>query len=504
MTTISPQDVAGPLILTLDIGSSSIRTSLFDRLGRMVEGSLAARKHQLRSTAAGGSEANPETLLDSLFACIDQTLADMAGITAKIRGVASCMFVSNVCGLDEAGRVAVPLMTYADTRAAGEVAGLQRDLDKATTYHRTGCRFHPSYLPAQLRWLARTQPERFQQVSHWLSFGELVSLKLFGQTTASTSVASWSGLLDRHALRWDAPLLAHLPLEAEQLSPLADVAEPLEGLRPEFAERWPALREVPWFPTIGDGAAANIGSGCVSARQVALTIGTTSALRVVIEPEVPPVPDGLWCYRVDKRRSLLGGALSEGGNLPTWMRQILNTNEEGDLNQALAQLEPDGHGLTVLPFLTGERSPGWVGDARATIHGLSLATRPLHILQAGLEAIAYRIAQIFIRLQPAIKGEPDFIVSGGALQHWPVWTQMIADVLGRPLFISDIPEASSRGAALLALEALGICPDFTLLPSFIVDQYPPRPEHYERYQAAITRQEGLYDRLLSGGLGLQG
>ncbi|MGB0388809.1 MAG: gluconokinase [Ardenticatenaceae bacterium] len=496
MATIIANKAVFPLVLTLDVGSSSIRTLLFDGLGRAVEGSLAVEGHCFESRAAGASVAAAEGLLERLFRCIDQTLAHCASVAGQIGAVACCTFVNNVCGVDEGGQVVVPLTTYADTRSAVEVAGLRADFEEAVLYQRTGCRFHPSYLPARLRWLARAEADSVARVRRWLSFGEYLELKLFGEAAVSYSVASWSGLLNRHTLAWDEELIAQLPIESAQLYPLTDFGQPLQGLRTEFASRWAALRDIPWFRTIGDGAAANIGSGCVSDQEVALTIGTTSALRVVIEDEVPPVPDGLWCYRVDGRRSLLGGALSEGGNLFSWMKSRLQLDEIDDLNERLSALEPDQHGLTILPFLAGERSPGWAGEARATIHGLTLATTPLQMLQAGLESVAYRLAQVFDLLQGQLTSQPHLITSGGALRHASAWAQLISDVLGRPLLVSDVSEASSRGVALLALEALGTVRHLSELPVDIVTRYEPHQKRYQRYQEAIARQKELYHLLV--------
>ena len=128
---------------------------------------------------------------------------------------------------------------------------------------------------------------------------------------------------------------------------------------------------------------------------VALTVGTSGAMRVVVPGGVDTLPPGLWVYRVDRRRALFGGALSNGGNLFEWMSHTLRLDADPAVEAALRTLPPDGHGLTMLPFFAGERSPGWNPNARAAIIGLSLATAPLEILQAGLEAVAYRFALIY-------------------------------------------------------------------------------------------------------------
>ncbi len=330
----------------------------------------------------------------------------------------------------------------------------------------------------------------------FVSIGEYLELKLFGEAAVTYSVASWSGLLNRSKLEWDRELMAGLPVRAEQLSPLTDARVPRRGLRPKFAARWPMLRDLPWFPAVGDGATANIGSGCVSPARVALTVGTTSALRVVLTDPPDHLPSGLWCYRVDGRRSLLGGALSEGGSVFAWMKATLQLENGPEFEDSVAGMEPDGHGLTVLPFLAGERAPGWAGHARATIHGLTLATTPRDILRAGLEAVAYRIALVFDLLRPVLPADPQVIASGGALLRSPAWLGIIADVLGRPVSVSQVQEASGRGSALLALEALGALAGLEDAPDFVsVARYPDAGKH-ARYRLAIERQEALYEKLV--------
>jgi gluconokinase len=329
-----------------------------------------------------------------------------------------------------------------------------------------------------------------------MSIGDYAFLKLFGHPACSYSVASWSGLLDRRRLEWDAELLAALPIDPDQLLPLTDVDRPCQGLRPAFAVRWPGLARIPWFPVVGDGAAANLGSDCASASRVTVSMGTSSAVRVVLPDPVQSVPHGLWCYRVDQRRSLLGGALTEGGNVYAWLKRTLNLSEIPDLEKALALQAPDGHGLTFLPLLAGERSPGWVGEARAAVQGISLATTPLDLLQAGMESVLLRIAQIYELLRPCMPGQPEVVASGGAFLNSPWWRQSLADVLGCPVTTSLTAEVAARGAALLALEALHFLPNASAAPRLAGANAQPDPQRHEIYRAAIQRQKEFYRQVI--------
>lgn len=488
--------VEAPLILTIDAGTSSVRVRLLDRQGRSVPGIASHEPCQLHATAEGAAETHPDDMLASIARCLDSALAQAGALAQAIGGVACATLASTILAIDQAGQPLTSLITYADTRDTEDARRLRQQLDERAVRDRTGCMLRSSYWPARLAWFRRTKPAVWSAAARWLSLGEYLEGQFFGRSRVSFSIASWGGLLDRHQFVWDAALLDVLGLTPEHLSPLVDASEAQRGLVEPYAARWPALRDVPWFPAIGDGAAANIGSGCTNHERIALTIGTSGALRV-IQADVPQVPTGLWCYRVDRRRALLGGATSEGGNVFTWMQQTLRLDQPEAVEQALLSLPPAGHGLTVLPFLAGERSPGWAEDVQAVIAGLRISTTPMEILQASLEAVAYRFALIAQLLCNTPDCAHRFIASGGGLLHSPVWMQIMADVLGRPVLASAEPETTSRGAALLALESLGAISAIEDIPSAEGVMYQPDPAHYEHYQAAIARQQRLYDTLIA-------
>lgn len=501
MSAVAPAAAERPLVLTLDIGTSSARAMLFDRLARPLAGAGGRHAYEVRTTPDGGADLDPDAVLAGLCAAIDEALAEAGALAGEIAAVAACSLVPNLLAVDEQGRPVTPCYTWADTRSAPFVETLRAGLDYPAYHARTGCMLHASYTPAKLLWLAETRPELFARPHRWMSLAEYIYLRLLGSAACSYSVASWSGLLDQTTMSWDETTLRRLPITAEQLSPLADIGDPLPPPAPEYAARWPALARARWLPAVGDGATSNIGSGCSTRDRVAVMVGTSGALRVVGDGPAPVAPDGLWLYRANRARFVLGGALSNGGNLLDWLRETLQLPDYDGLQAELAARSPDGHGLTVLPFLAGERSPGWASHATGAVVGLRLHTRPLDILQAGLEAVAYRFAAIYQLVRAAVPEAREIIASGGALLNSPAWMQILCDVLGAPVVASGVAEASSRGTALLALEALGGRAWFAAVETPLGRRYEPDMTRHGRYSEARGRQAALYEVLIRGGSG---
>jgi gluconokinase len=217
------------------------------------------------------------------------------------------------------------------------------------------------------------------------------------------------------------------------------------------------------------------------------------------EPVGPhePTPGGLWRYRVDAARAIVGGATSEGGNVLAWCRKALALPaDEAALEEIIRTPTLADHGLTALPFLAGERSPGWRPDARAALAGLSLDTGAGAIMRALLEAVAFRLAEIYDRLRQLAAPGHVVVGSGGALGHSPAWAQIITDALGVPIALGHDAEASARGAALLTLEALGVPPPPAQPPAQVLR---PDPERHARYRGARERQRRLYDNIVGSG-----
>ncbi len=477
--------------LAIDVGSSSVRAILFDRDANVVEGSTVSRKYSFNVTADGGSTIDAEFLRGLVEQCIDEVLTHPSANT--IRGVGMATFVGNLMGVDKEGQALTPIYTYADTQNSEDVELLAKEMDAYSTHQRTGCRLHTAYHPARLHWLRRTQPELFSAVNCWMDFSCYLYAAWFGKTVCSFSVASWSGLLNRQALVWDEEWLAQLGLNPDQFPLLSDFTNVQTGLVSAYASRWSVLPDIPFYLAVGDGAAANAGMGASTPSKLALTIGSTAALRILypLTDQIPTVPKGLWAYRLDKDHHLVGGATSEGGNVFQWLQTMFPSLDFEREQETIMQRSADSHGLTCLPLFNGERSPGWNSSATATLHGLRLSTTPTDVFQAALEGVALRLALIAGQLSTI----PETIyIGGGAALSSPMWVQMICNAINRSVqFVQEL-EPTAHGVALLLRYAVDSVPLGTYTP-VTARTFTPQSENVVRMKAASERQANLYRRL---------
>jgi gluconokinase len=478
-------------VVTLDVGSSSARTLLFSLEGQQIEGFGSQVAYRAHTTADGGWEIDPNELTAIASRALDDICGQMRGKSVRPVAVGVDTFWHSVVGVDAGGEPTTAVLHPFDTRSAGAAQELAARVDNAAQHRRTGCVIHPSYPPAKVLWLSRAQPEAFRKTVRWMSAGEYLFLKFFGKAAASTSMVSAGGLWDQNANDYDAEMLGALPVSRGQFAAVEDLDEPSTG-----DVEWAELKGIPWFPALGDGACDSVGSGCTTRERFALMVGTSGAMRTVVEAEKIEIPEGLFCYRVDRKRFVPGGALSNGGEVYAWMKRTLRLPEsDEEIEKQLTALGTGMHGLTVLPLFAGERSTGWRADARAAITGLGADTSPGEILHAALESVALRFCNVYEIMKASLGAPREVVASGSGLLHSRVWTQMMADALGHPIISCVEREATSRGAALLALERIGAIADVHSAAARYGDVIPANAANADIYKEALMRQRELYGKL---------
>ena len=481
-------------VLAVDIGTSSIRATVYGQGLRPVRPGAQVH-YRWRSGSDGSVEASTAGLERAVAGAIDGALA---GMRSNVDAVAIAAFWHSLVGVDAHGRAATAVIPWSDTRSAPQVETLRRRLDERAVHGRTGCRIHTTYWPARLRWFADHDAKTFRRVRRWTTFPAYLERRWLGRAAESRSQASATGLFAHATGAWDAELCVASGISPEQLESIVDLDDPQAQLSAAMTRRWPQLREARWIPSAGDGALNNVGANCTSRGRAALMIGTSGALRqIVANDRRVAVPFELWRYCLDRRRDVIGGALSNGGNFVAWMRTTLGLDDgpqaAARVDAAIARLPPDAHGLTVLPFLAGQRSPDYPAEAAGTIDGLRLTTTRHEIVRAGLEAVAYRFADV---MQDMARAAPvtHLVATGTALTASRVWPQIVADALGCPLSVPRDGELTSRGAAIVAFEQLG-APTRGVEPH-IARVFHPDPRTQATYRVARERQHRLLQTLV--------
>ncbi len=479
--------LAQPAVLALDVGTSSVRAILHDSRG---EPSRSARVHlayRPRMAADGTAEVSAHLLRRLVERCLDTVLE---GASDPIAAVGVSTFWHGLLGLDAAGRPSTPVFLWSDSRSWPDAAALRDELDAENVHQRTGCPVHPSYWPAKLAWARRVGIP----AERWCSFADHLFQRWFGTLETSLSMASGTGVCRLADGRWDPALLERLALGADRLPELGAEPRPL-GRR--LKRRWPALADACFLPAAGDGALANLGSGCTTPESRALTVGTSGALRVITDRRPDRLPPGIWCYRLDGRRFVVGGSFSNGGNFHAWALDTLRIKAE-EMERALGRIGPGEHGLTFLPLLAGERSPGFALHASGVLAGLTLATKPAEIARAGLEGIALDFAAVDERLDTILPRARLLVGSGAGLLRSPAMVRILADAIGKPVLASRLEEASARGAALLALERLGV--EVGTRGDPVGRTVEPDPGARPAYSRLRERHRALYEAVAGGGM----
>jgi len=279
-------------------------------------------------------------------------------------------------------------------------------------------------------------------------------------------MASATGLYDRRTKSWHAALCEACDVDPSQLDSIGSGAK--------------------IFNPIGDGAAGNLGSDATGAARVAINIGTSAAVRMVMRSS-PRVPFGLFHYALDRDRSVIGGAVSNAGNLHEWCMRQLRISSEGE---ALSRSAAANDSLTVLPFWVSERAPSWPEKMPGTLFGLTQSADAAEILRASTTATFYRLADILELVEAKSGSAKQIVVSGGILRSKES-LRILAAALGRDISVCAEAEASLRGAAVYVLEKLGAKPASLPKPKLIRHDRALAAEHRIRRE----RQRRLEDEL---------
>ncbi len=480
-----------PHVVGVDIGTTSTKAVVFDLDGK-VKGDETVG-YPLHTPAPGIAEQDPEEIFGATVAAIRGAVAAAGAAAGDIRSVGFSAAMHSLIAVDGDGRPLTASITWADTRSSGSAERILREMDGLQVYMRTGTPVHPMSPLAKLVWMRGNMPDVFRRAARFVGIKEYVFFRLFGTWLVDHSIASATGLFNLRKLDWDDGALAIAGITPERLSRPVPPTHHVQGLDPALAADLDLSPDLPFVLGGNDGVLSNLGVNAIHPGEVAVTIGTSGAMRAVVDrPHTDPA-GRTFCYLLTEKHWVVGGPVNNGGIAFRWVRDELAAAETEtakrlgidpyDVLTRIAERVPTGsEGLIFHPYLTGERAPWWNASMRASFFGLAAHHHKEHMVRAVLEGVIYSLFSILPAVEELI-GPTRTMKATGGFARSGLWRQMMADVFDREVVVPESFESSCLGAAILALYALGIVDSIDVVGKMVgaTHRHLPIPENVAVY-----------------------
>jgi gluconokinase len=482
------------VIVGVDIGTTSAKAGAFDADGQEAGANEVA--YPLLEPEPGYAVQEPDAVVDAVVAVTREAIAAAGG---DVAGIAFSTALHSLVGLDAHDRPVTDILTWADQRAAPQAERLRAE--RPHLHGATGTPLHPMAPLSKLVWFAEEEPETFARAARWVGVKELVIHRLTGEWLTDHSTASATGLLALGTLEYEAEALEVAGVGPHQLPRVAPTKHTM-SLSADGAAALKCDKNLPLVLGAGDGPLANLGVGATKPGVAACSIGTSGALRLMVEKPVTDPKGRVFCYALTEDRWVVGGAINNGGVVLQWAHDALapelgdDDDPEITLMDIAAQAPPGSDRLVMLPYLLSERAPHWSTLPRGAYVGLTRAHRREHLVRAAIEGVCQQLALVLASLRDAGNEVTEIRATGGFARS-ALWRQLLCDALGQPVGFPEGHQGSGFGAALLGMEALGVIPSFDRAAELIaIDEVrEPDAEAAAVYAKLLPVFDSLYDAL---------
>jgi gluconokinase len=488
------------VVIGLDTGTTSTKAVAAGLDGEVR--AMAGAGYPLLVPGSGRAELDPECLRTAAVEALREVAGQVRERGDTVLAVCLSAAMHGLVPLGADGRPLGPLITWADGRAAAQSTALVADGRGKALQARTGTPVHPMSPLAKLAWWRDEDAGLLRAAARWGGVKDVVAAALCGPAVPlDLSSASTTGLYDIHARRWDAEALDIAGLTVGQLPEVVPTTHRLPPLLPEVVSATGLPAGVPVIVGAADGPLANLGLGAVAPGVAAVSVGTSGALRTVVDGPRADDAGRLFCFALTEDMWVLGGAVNNGGSVVRWAAQAfsagssLHGEQADDLDAELlaeaAEVAAGSDGLLCLPYLLGERAPWWRAGLRGAYLGLRREHRRAHLVRAAVEGVCQQLALVGEGLAAAGVELTDVRATGGAVES-PLWVATLAATLDHPVRTTASPEGTAVGACLLGLHALGALPDLAAAADIVRIGEPVTPEPgdaalYRRLRPLVER-----------------
>lgn len=488
-------------VLGIDVGTSACKAALVDETGRVAASAGAA--YPVHTPRTGWAEQDPDDWWRGVCAAVRDVLQTAAVDPRHIAAVGVDGQSWSAVAVDRDGNALGPTPIWMDTRAEDVCAEWRETVGEQAVFAVCGNPLKPSYTAPKVAWYKRHLPDLYGKAQKILQSNGYIVLKLTGVCSQDKSQGYGWHCFDLKTCAWDAALCRALGLDPDLLPDVADCHAVVGTVTPSAAALSGLAEGTPVVAGGLDAACGTLGAGVIDPGQTQEQGGQAGGMsiccadaktdiRLITSPHVVP---GRW---------LLQGGTTGGGGVMRWLEREFGAAERDRarqtgksvfalLDEAAAAVPPGSDGVVFLPYMAGERSPLWDPDARALFYGMDVRTTKGHLIRAALEGVAFALRHNLEVAEEA--GAPVSVLRAvGGAANSPLWTQIKADVTGKPLEIPDAETATAMGAAILAGVGAGVFADFADAVAKCVTvrrTVTPDPAH----KAVYDERYALYRRL---------
>jgi gluconokinase len=491
LTRPEAADAAAPIFVGIDLGTSAVKVLAVTTAG--LEVTSASAFYGLLTPQPDFVEQDADTIYRATMQVLERVLADVRLRGSQVAAIGFSSAMHGVLAVDDNGEPISHVITWLDRRSAAIADGWRADGTALDLYRRTGVPTHPMLPLAKLRWLRDNDADLFKRAHRFVGLKELFIFRWTGEWLVDWGLAAATGMFSIHAPQWDERALDLAGIEPVRLSRPAAPSTVLRTFRASIARELHLAANTAVVLASSDGALANIGIGASLAGDLALTLGTSGAVRVLVDTPALDDAGRTFCYYADDTHYIVGGSTSSAGASLDWIFALLLAEVPKEERFARAAELASGvaagaEGLVVLPFLSGERAPYWRSSLRGAFDGLDLSHDRATIIRAGFEGVVFGMHAVY-EVVKATAGDAQRLLLTGGLTKAPLVRALLADVFDLPAVQPHQQEASAFGAALLAAQGVGAIADaIESARSFGYDEpTQPQPALHAAYAEAYAR-----------------
>ena len=438
-------------VLCLDCGATNVRAILVDE-----KGNLVAKASQPNSTDQGSENTqyhvwNADRILNQLAECARKILPEVDA--TQVKGITITTFGVDGALVNAEGELLYPVISWKCPRTAEVMKAIDKYLPQSKLNEISGVGEFAFNTIYKLIWLKENRPELLEQAHAWLFISNILAHRLTGVMATDRTMAGTSQMTDLTTGDWSDEILGTLGISKSLFPPMVNAGEVIGTLTPAACELLGLPCSVPVVSTGHDTQFALFGSG-VKENQPFLSSGTWEILMLRTAKAKLEAEDYAAGATVefDSKQGLLNPGLQWiASGIIEWVKATCYNGENYDTMDAeAAAIAPGCDGVKLVPnFLPSDPVPG-------SIEGLILGRTRGHIYRAAMEALTYRLKSRLEKLEKVggFKATELLLVGGGARNK--IWTQMRADILGLPIWVSTVSESTVLGAAMYAMAGAGI------------------------------------------------